>query len=426
MMFAAWVALIWLSRSANAEYCVGDFTPPQPPPSVVTQYNGARLPNVCINTPGAHHVFVIGDWGGIIRVQGEPPVTADKRSSIFPLFRRKFVFTIDDSAQMRVADEMMKRAFLVRPAYILNIGDNFYWGGVTGHCGGPPLEYPMSPQWEHVFEEVYSGPLLGLKWLGVLGNHDYGGYMMMSAWEKNVGYTWSKDTNRWITPALYWSQKVIYTNGGFSVFYLFVDTNPTEAWIPTQNVDHNICGILHNPPTETCYPQGPASVDTCHQWFQDLWFKQWEWLQSTLEVANKEATFQVVVTHFPAHWYRAQWNCLSERYGIDIHISGHIHRQSMYEGNNPQNYIQGGTCSLVSGGGGGITSEGIPSMSGLDDQYGFVDLELTPQHIRVFAISHSGVLRKDFICPPRAPMGGPACSPFGHRRLSEQNNATFI
>lgn len=46
-------------------------------------------------------------------------------------------------------------------------------------CGGPVDGVrDFTGQWQHVFEDVYrGGGLEGKQWLGVLGNHDFGGFL---------------------------------------------------------------------------------------------------------------------------------------------------------------------------------------------------------------------------------------------------------
>ena len=58
------------------------------------------------------------------------------------------------------------------PDYLLNVGDNFYWGGLFGKCG----ETPMSKinditraQFNWIFENVYKGPGLDGKSAAQLG-----------------------------------------------------------------------------------------------------------------------------------------------------------------------------------------------------------------------------------------------------------------
>ena len=44
---------------------------------------------------------------------------------------------VDDNPQILVANAFKARAALKDPQYILNVGDNFYWGGIEKTCGEP-------------------------------------------------------------------------------------------------------------------------------------------------------------------------------------------------------------------------------------------------------------------------------------------------
>ena len=44
---------------------------------------------------------------------------------------------MDDNPQILVANAFKARAALKDPQYILNVGDNFYWGGIEKTCGEP-------------------------------------------------------------------------------------------------------------------------------------------------------------------------------------------------------------------------------------------------------------------------------------------------
>ena len=47
------------------------------------------------------------------------------------------------------------------PDYLLNVGDNFYWGGIFGKCGDTPMSKindVTRAQFNWIFENVYKGP----------------------------------------------------------------------------------------------------------------------------------------------------------------------------------------------------------------------------------------------------------------------------
>lgn len=384
-------------RAPHPANCKPRFIPPGSPLHS-TDLNGVALPDACFGVAGQatgpHHVFVIGDWGGV----HIPPKPADHRSPKFPQNQRRFVHGVDDCAQQRVAAQMKERAQWANPDYLLNVGDNFYWGGLNAKCGTPPYKAADSTgQWKWIYEEIYKGPGLDNKqWLGVLGNHDFGGYFFTSAWDQVIGYTWFNGaTHRWLTPALYWSVKVHYPD--FAVDYVFVDSNVIDAMEPTSDQEHNICSQKHNNPHATCGPQGPESIESCPGWFDNLWKEETKWLDRLLGASTTE--WQIVVTHYPPNFgNQAAWLEMSAKHGIDLFVTGHVHRQEVhYRGD-----AFGDTAYIISGGGGGITSEGVPSMDGNDDQYGFMDLTLSRQHILIQAISHGGRVRSNTTVFPRA------------------------
>ncbi|CAE8603429.1 unnamed protein product, partial [Polarella glacialis] len=293
----------------------------------------------------------------------------------------------------------------LNPDYVLNVGDNFYWGGVETSCGrNPDVEGFAFEQWGPIYEHMYKGPGLDKKpWLGVLGNHDYGGYSFTAAWDESIRYTWGAgaidSSGRWMTPAQYWQVLVHYR--GFSVDYYFMDTNVYDTWQITQQMNHNICGELHNKPHANCTETGgPRSLSACNSWFTDLWDLQVTWIEQQLNKST--ADWQVVVTHFPPEYDPKFWSSLSQRHGIDLIIAGHRHYQMVRAAEDDSNEITG-TAVIISGGGGGITSERKPDLMGDDDAYGFVDLHLSKTMIKVTAITHGGSVRKVVEVIPRQP-----------------------
>jgi len=379
----------------------GRFVPPGrwwTPPDSGTSHNGARLPDVYIPGQGPHHVFIIGDWGGTLEGGNiAPAVHVEKREN------QEFVPGVDDNAQFRVRDVMRGRAPASRPDYVVNVGDNFYWAGIERGCLDGAITDVGTPQFEEIYEKVYTGDGLdGRQWLGVLGNHDYGGFRFEQGWDKAIGYTWASSSGRWMTPALYYVVKVWYHN--FAVDYIFMDTNVFDALDPSDPSSHNLCSAEYNPEGASCEPVGPTSVWDCPYWFKGLWERQKGWLDDS--VPGMTGDWRIVVTHFPPYWGADDWVELTKKHELDLIITGHRHSQHIYVHDDfgeqiwPDDPTQlktdflNLTAYFVSGGGGGITSERKPEGSGEDDEYGFMDMVITKDLIKVEALSHGGQIRR--------------------------------
>lgn len=364
-------------------------------------YNGVQLQSSCWNESGPadtrpHHIFLIGDWGGLLGYAAPGvPTPADRRSNLFPGYERDFVIGADDSAQVNVSKWMAKRAEDLRMDYVINVGDNFYWGGIMTHCGKFHMHEHPDPgsQWWLTYEQQYGQESLRTQqWLSVLGNHDYGGFKFTSGWDQPISYTWAPKSGmhseRWVQPAQFYAATAFYED--FSIDWFFVDSNAFDSFDPEANPGHNLCSKLHNDENATCNQTGPSTIEDCPAWFMKLWLEQIPWLEAKLKQST--ATWQIVVTHFPPEWGADVWKRLSYLYGIDLIIVGHRHMQEVYGPENSANFLAP-TSFIVTGGGGGITSENVPSADGNDDMYGFVDLTLGADVIKVEMVSHGGFVR---------------------------------
>jgi len=191
-----------------------------------------------------------------------------------------------------------------------------------------------------------------------------------------------------------------------AVDYIFMDTNIWDALDPSDPSPHNICSQYHNPWGASCSP-GPSSVWDCPYFFKGLWEEQKAWLDDI--VPGLDGDWRIVVTHFPPYWGDWDWKGeegMARRHEIDLMITGHRHLQHIQVPGDPSEHIWPNdpnnlmsdfldpTAYVVTGGGGGVTSELAPNWNGDDDQYGFMEMTLTKDTITLEAISHSGQTRK--------------------------------
>lgn len=441
--------------------CYGDATPAPPklgcaaggegiqckPPKTPMGYKGQAWPTMTFRGLGEKHIFAIGDWGGmdgsLNPIEGRAPVVAydwGKREgpSVFPRNRWDvnhsvelcdhkqliecfnargqppcaascgYVAGVDDQPQTLVANALRARASKKDPQYILNVGDNFYWGGIEKTCGTPmdEISFTAHHQFDQVFERVYQGTgLSGKPWLSVLGNHDWGGRVFNNGWDQQIAYTWA--SKRWIMPAPYWSQHVEYPDLLFSVDIYMLDSNFVDANDPAEDAEHNICSSEHNPASADCsIADGPSSIETCPQFFRDFWQEQQTWLEQLLR--RSTATWQLVVTHFPCGHEQDWYKTLHQQMGLDLLVTGHRHDQEIWLPTDYARNHMGGLSCIVTGGGGGITSEATPDPTNKADwygegEYGFYDLTISRTEIKIESINWDGKIALTHTVYPQGP-----------------------
>ncbi|CAJ1431891.1 unnamed protein product [Effrenium voratum] len=377
------------------------------PPSTVQQYNGVTWPTMKVGHKQEYHMFAIGDWGSLVGTNpgrmiqyagghlGGPHTMARWRGAcntdtMMDCMAGKecpdtchFDADVDPKAQVRVADALKKRAPSSKPDVILNVGDNFYWGGVNTNCGTPMDKiHPVTAhQFTEIFERVYHGPGIdGVPWLSVLGNHDYGGFQFNKGWDQQIAYTWA--SNRWVMPGQYFMQRVEYPE--FSVEMYMLDTNMMDSHPKHADPKHNICGEMNNPPGASCSATGgPKDLDDCFKFMWDVWRAEQKWVEEKLEKST--ADWQMVVTHFQcghqAEWYKK----LHKKLGLDLLVTGHTHTQAIFD---KWKVLDGLTC-FITGGGGGITSENPPEVP-RSTAYGFFDLTLSKDEIKLESVNFKG------------------------------------
>jgi len=417
-------------------------------PDTVLALNGAPYPQACYPLQKENHFFVIGDWGGmcgygLANECGKPgsfdvPQPQQNGRCNDGACGGSDSYTAeqapDHTAQQRVAATMDAVAAETPPEFVITVGDHFYPGGIIEHCDGraDSANIKGTPhQFKSTFEDIYDSPhMAGKEWMGVLGNHDYGGTCVNTGWTQQIWYTWNEVSDRWVLPAQYYSRNFRFAQNSdsgewseddISVDVFFLDDNVDDG---NSDYNHGICQPEGNsgvPGDHFCTEflgeedsKGqcagtPLWIDapSCETHFKTLWQEQLDWLDE--ELGKSTADWQMLVMHYPPYSATStNWNGekdvlskVCEKHGVDFIMTGHSHHQMLIyrpgdstpfrESENvgpPQNVDYGATAWVVSGGGGGITSEGAPRLDGNDGEYGFVDVTVTKDLLSIQMIGH--------------------------------------
>jgi len=178
----------------------------------------------------------------------------------------------------------------------------------------------------------------------------------------------SKD---WIMPSQYWHRRVQYTD--FSAHFFFLDSNFIDA--NDMSPYHLIC---QGNPNFDCWG---ISLGSCRDWLNKAWQSSKDMVAAELNKARNhknEAEWHILVTHFPAPMVFSDpfFQNLNAEYGIDLIVTGHTHMQMTGVDDNT------GMHWIITGGGGGVTSDAGPVGNGQDDAYGFVDFTINASFLK--------------------------------------------
>uniref|UniRef100_A0A7S1T6Y3 Calcineurin-like phosphoesterase domain-containing protein n=1 Tax=Compsopogon caeruleus TaxID=31354 RepID=A0A7S1T6Y3_9RHOD len=161
--------------------------------------------------------------------------------------------------QTDVGYEMARAAEVVKPAFLLNVGDNFYQTGVASVD-----DEQWQTSWRGVYLDNYKS-METIPWLTVLGNHDYG------RGDPTPQLQYAKREARWVLPDRQYT-KLFHLPGGATVLFAFIDTTPTFY-----NYSKSLMKLFN-----VSYEQSRRNM---------------EWLDQTLTDSNDD--WKVVVSHHP-------------------------------------------------------------------------------------------------------------------------------
>ncbi|XP_018430030.1 PREDICTED: tartrate-resistant acid phosphatase type 5 [Nanorana parkeri] len=235
---------------------------------------------------------VIGDWGGI---------------PLPPYFTKQ---------ETLVADELGKTVAKWGADFILSVGDNFYYEGVTDVA-----DFRFKTTFESVFD---AESLSHVPWYVIAGNHDHNGNITAQMAYSNV-------SSRWRFPALYYdlSFKIPATNA--SVRLILLDTIV-------------LCGNSDDFHREQ--PLGAANPKMADE--------QLVWLTEKLRTAKEE--YLLVAGHYPV-WSIAEHgptSCLLEhvepllkKYRVTAFLSGHDHNMQYLQDDHGIGYVLSGAGNFM-------------------------------------------------------------------------------
>jgi len=342
-------------------------------------------------------LFALGDWGPTGNNHGCPwqaqGCPEQCRMTMFDNVARiadscTKLFDTNNNAQQNVADQMALLAQKTPPAAVINVGDNFYFGGLStpwNRASGVSTDITMDYTLNASFTEVYlknkndKAGKLRVPWLGMLGNHDYGGAGCFADWQVQLEFTEMDPTGSWTMPWQYYQQRI--RAKGYTVDIFVNEINHDDCCTTDEHgVCHQkLCG-------SSDYPTGhKADPAICMDRFGATRDRNLEWLEQALNRSKAAGVeWQIVAGHFSDGQNLLQVKELMQKYGAHLYVGGHTHKQTLLRASDPGAQ---GVPSVVTGAGGGIEFEGE------NDYYGFVAIDVSKDKLTVKMLSDKGETR---------------------------------
>ncbi|XGW26008.1 hypothetical protein V3C99_006985 [Haemonchus contortus] len=271
-MHRSYIALVTLAMLAVV--LVGTIT------SNYVELDGEPVRKVITEEPSgdALRILLVGDTGGL---------------PIYPYVTY---------AQKKVAKAMTDVAIEKNVKYVLSVGDNIYFTGVSN-------EYDS--RFQTSFEDIYNTDALKVPWYLIAGNHDHFGNV-----SAQVAY--SRYSRKWNFPDLYYKLSFHIKNTTIDV--LMLDT----IVLCGNTADIQNGGFFDMLWNRSHDPEGPSDVEKAE--------KQWKWIAKNLN--SSRADYLFVAGHYPIHSASSHGptRCLQERLdpllkatNVSAYFAGHDH-----------------------------------------------------------------------------------------------------
>ena len=226
------------------------------------------------------------------------------------------------TAYIQVAHRMAEAAEAVGSSFVLALGDNFYFAGVTG---------VKDPLWQSVWQTRFAEPSLMTPWFAVLGNHDHYGNAQAQIDFSKLGVD-----PRWVLPNYFFTTTREIPVTGQTLQLVFIDTVIIdEAYARQMLVEKIEGGVVPG--------QVLAAFDAKTHLRKHAAAEQLDWFQETL--ASSTADWLIVIGHYPVYSGGEHGSTVSlanelapllEKYKVDAYLCGHDHTQQHIEHNGVQ------------------------------------------------------------------------------------------
>ncbi|ETN81830.1 hypothetical protein NECAME_00180 [Necator americanus] len=212
------------------------------------------------------------------------------------------VYPFYSYAQKKVAKAMDNLAALKKVQYVINVGDNIYYTGVSDE---------HDSRFRTSFEDIYNTDALDVPWYLIAGNHDHFGNV-----SAQVAY--SKYSKKWNFPKLYYN--LTFQLNGTSMDVVMLDT----IVLCGNTADIENGGFFDMLWNRSHDPQGPSDTKKAEE--------QWQWIEQML--SSSRADYLFVAGHYPIHSIASHGptQCLVDRldpllrtYNVSAYFAGHDH-----------------------------------------------------------------------------------------------------